>query len=176
MSRELTPGAGTATPGSERPGDAARLAVPDMPGAGDTTGGVSLGYTAALEGRGHTAWGPAAEQTAPLSEPGGERAGAAQASKWGLVPGGDDTLELNLGAQGAAREPSALRCISACDYQRPCRTRAAISAGAARCSLGLSLSVPRPVSILAREPERDHVTRFSACLQKGCSGGLQGGG
>jgi len=174
MSREVTLGAGTATPGSERPGDAARLAAPDMPGAGDTTGGVSLGYTAALEGQGHTAWGPAAEQTAPLSEPGGERAGAAQASRWGMVPGSEDTMELDLKGQGAAREPSALPCVSACNHQRPSRTCAGNSR---RCALlaGTLAERLQTVSNLAREPERDQVTIL--CLPaKSFSGGLQGGG
>ncbi|KAK9836170.1 hypothetical protein WJX81_006581 [Elliptochloris bilobata] len=68
--------------------------------AGHTTGGLSLGYTAALEGGAHAAWGPAAEQTTALSEAAGDGGGVAQISKWGLVPGADDTLDLNLSAQG----------------------------------------------------------------------------
>ena len=104
---ELTLGARTATPASVRSdaGDAAgstgALPTPGAHSAGHTTGGLSLGFTAALEGGAHAAWGPAAEQTSALSEHAGPGAGAVQINKWGLVPGADDTLDLNLSAQGA---------------------------------------------------------------------------
>jgi len=91
-----------------------------------------------------------------------------------MVPGSEDTMELDLKGQGAAREPSALPCVSACNHQRPSRTRAGNSR---RCALlaGTLAERLQTVSNLAREPERDQVTIL--CLPaKSFSGGLQGGG
>ena len=98
---ELTLGARTATPASDAGGSTGALPTPGAHSVGHTTGGLSLGFTAALEGGAHAAWGPAAEQTSALSEHAGAGAGAVQINKWGLVPGADDTLDLNLSAQGA---------------------------------------------------------------------------
>ena len=98
---ELTLGARTATPASAAGGSTGALPTPGAHSVGHTTCGLSLGFTAALEGGAHAAWGPAAEQTDALSEHAGAGAGAVQIDKWGLVPGADDTLDLNLSAQGA---------------------------------------------------------------------------
>jgi hypothetical protein len=72
---------------------------------------LSFGFTGALEGGAHPAWGPAASATKALSagEPGtGQLLGGAaadlngnhQVSKWGFVPGDEDTTDLNLERNG----------------------------------------------------------------------------
>ena len=103
---ELTLGVGATTPGSDVVGATGVLPTPGALSVGNSTGGLSLGYTAALEGEGHAAWGPAAEQTNALSEAADDGGGAAQLSKWGLMPGADDTLDLNLTDQGTSTTKS----------------------------------------------------------------------
>ena len=138
---ELMPGAGTMTPASDAAGGTGALSTPGAHSVGHTTGGLSLGFTAALEGGGHAAWGPAAEQTTALSEHAGGGAGAVQINKWGLVPGADDTLDLNLSAQGAhavslpLQDAGVLR--SPCVCTQGMRHDAACWACASSCFAGL---------------------------------------
>ncbi|CAL5226958.1 g9843 [Coccomyxa viridis] len=74
------------------------------------TGHLSLGYTNILEGGHHPAWGEAADVTKAVSmgqltdelQEEGPKDGMGQVSKWGFVPGDDNTTDLDLERNGLA--------------------------------------------------------------------------